>query len=89
MRKYWHALWKAACAESGMTMLGSEMPLVALPQSRYALIAMRIDSVPPDVKAPQLPGGPLYILSTIATTCGREAVAEEPASGVVVSRRSR
>ena len=47
-------------------MSGSVMPLTSLAQSLYVLIAMTIDSVPPDVIV-QAPSGLLYILRHMAT----------------------
>ncbi len=48
------ALWKAACAEVGMTMLGSAVPGEPC---RAASTASRIDSVPPEVTDPANPAG--------------------------------
>jgi len=50
------------------TMLGSVMPRRSRAWSRYAFIAIRIDSVPPVVKAPTQPEWPWYRLMTIWIT---------------------
>jgi len=45
---------------------GSVIPFVALAQSLYVLMAMMMDSVPPDVIVPA-PSGLLYILKHMET----------------------
>lgn len=47
---------------------GSDTPRVALAWSRYALSAMRMDSVPPLVMVPTVVGPPLKSLRVMETT---------------------
>ena len=47
------------------THTGSVIPLVALAIFRYVMHAIKMDSVPPEVKDAQASGGALYICNTM------------------------
>ena len=52
MSKYLAALSNAACAVTGATISGSAIPLRSRAKSRYAFIASRMLSVPPEFTVP-------------------------------------
>jgi len=76
-------LSKAACAVTPATSSGSVTPRDVRAWSLYALMAMRMLSVPPLVMVPQAPGPPLKRRRVIATTsdsiCGVGSVGTQQA----------
>jgi len=71
MLKYWAALSKAAWAVTGTIISGFLMPCSNLARSRYAFMAMRMLSVPPEVTEPQTstaPGDPAPSMAAVMET---------------------
>src|SRR5690606_20354019 len=64
----WAALWNAACAEMGTTIVPNSIPRSTRARWRAASTAHWIDSVPPLVRNPAAEAGPLSNLAVQPTT---------------------